>query len=151
MIEKVILRVRALSWKSGAAWLIAAGVAYLHATAVVTALYLASVKPEDVLVNQWLVLLVIVLPGLLTMALLRGGFRRWYRWAAIAGLVLTTYGDSLQAVLLVASTWALHRQWITETAGGIRANLRWAPPKPDPAAPVAVKKRSGKARKPKTA
>jgi hypothetical protein len=92
-----------------------------------------------------------VLPGIATMVLLRGGFARWYRWAAILGLLLTTYADSTQVVLIVAETWALHRQWITETPGGIRANLRWTPPKPDPAAPVAVKKLSGKFRKPKTA
>ena len=146
MIENLLLRVRALRWKSAAAWLVAAVVAYIYATAVVTALYL-----PDAGASQWIVLLIILLPGLLTMTLLRRGFRRWYRWAAVAGLVLTTYGDSIQVVLLVAATWALHRQWVTEAPAGIRANLRWAPPKPDPAAPVAVKKRSGKARKPKTA
>lgn len=87
-------------------WIVCAGVAWIHVLIMLRAVY----PPEIVF---WVVPLVLVAPGLLTMALLRG-WGRWYRWAAIAALALSTYADVLPAVMLVAQTWALHRQWVTE-------------------------------------
>lgn len=136
-------RLRGFDWKAPALWVSAALAAYVHAQVL-------NIIPYTVETISWLFPLVLAAPGLLTMLLLRNGFRRWYRWAAICLLFTTTFPDSATAVLVVGETWALHRQWVTERAGSL---FRFTRTRLD--APVTGSKApsgtSGRQRKPKTA
>lgn len=135
-------RLRAFNWKTPALWIAAAAVAYLHAQGLFVVPYTADTI-------SWLLPLLLVLPGLLTMVLLKNGFRRWYRWAAICLLFTTTYADSAVAVLAVGEAWALHRQWVVERDGTLfRFGKRQA--SPEKAAKPSTGT-SGRQRKPKTA
>lgn len=60
-----------------------------------------------------LVQLSLLVPGTLTLVLLRQG-RTWYRWAAVVALAQVVYSEMLTMVLLVAFTWAIHRAWFAE-------------------------------------
>ncbi|MBG0738697.1 hypothetical protein IV500_04580 [Paeniglutamicibacter antarcticus] len=64
----------------------------------------------------WMVPLAIVLPGIITMTLMPSGWRRWYRWVALLGLVLMVSESSSNpfVVILFGETWMLHRAWVTE-------------------------------------
>lgn len=136
-------RIRAFGWKSAALWVVAGLAAYLHAQGI-------NIVPYTMDTISWLFPLLLAAPGLITMIVLRNGFRRWYRWAAICLLYTTTFPDSATAVLAIGEAWALHRQWITERDGALFRFTR----KPLDA-PVAKSKASigasGRQRKPKTA
>lgn len=134
--------IKTVDWKTPALWVACAAAAYSHAQSV----FLAPYTEETV---SWLLPLVLILPGLLTMVLLKNGFRRWYRWVAIALLFTTTFSDSAVAVLTVAETWALHQQWVTERDGSL---FRFGRRQESPAkAPKPSTGTSGRQRKPKTA
>lgn len=62
----------------------------------------------------WLYPLALAAPGLITILVLPGAWRRWYRWATIVFLGMSVYPDSVALILGVGVTWALHRSWITE-------------------------------------
>lgn len=116
--KKTLLeRVNALPWQSPAGWGAAIIAAVVHVQVVMTLSY----SPDTV---AWLFPALLAAPALLTMILLKGGFGRWYRWAAICGLFLTTYSDALPLVLTVAEAWVLHRQWVTERDGGLAGSFR---------------------------
>ena len=87
-------RLRAFNWKTPALWVAVSAVAYLHAQF----LFIAPYTTETI---SWMLPLLLALPGLLTMILLKNGFRRWYRWAAICLLFTTTFTDSAVAVLAI--------------------------------------------------
>lgn len=141
---KIPARFRTPAWTTPAGWAAALAVALGYSILLLR-------FPYDPVTLQWLFPLLLITPGLATMILLRGGFRRWYRWGAVAGLTLTTFPDSLQAILIIGTTWALHRQWVTEATGGIKANLRWHLTRTATPAPVADKNFNRHSRKTKTA
>lgn len=95
-----------------ARWMAAAAVATLHILGLVVVL---NVAPMGVLV--WVAPAFIVLPGIVTMTLLPGGWKRWYRWGALLALVMMFLeypSPNPFVVLLVGETWMLHRSWVTE-------------------------------------
>ncbi len=145
MTEKKSLRdrVRAFNWKTPAFWTAAALAAYLHALAL-------NFVPYTAETISWLFPLVLIVPGLLTMILLKNGFRRWYRWAAVCLLFTTTFPDSATAVLVVGEAWALHRQWVTERDGALFRFTRQRLDGPATGSKAATGT-SGRQRKPKTA
>lgn len=136
-------RIRALRWQGPAAWAAVILATYLHSLL----LFNIEFTPDTV---GWLFPLLLAAPGLLTMTLVPGGFRRWYRWAAIYTLFLTTYPEALPAVLLVGESWALHRHWVTEAVPGRRTIFQRSAAASETAAPA--RPRFGlRSRKPKTA
>lgn len=55
------------------------------------------------------------LPALVTVALVRGAWRRSWRWVVLWALVVyAVYPDSMVVVLGAGQTWLLWRSWITE-------------------------------------
>lgn len=62
----------------------------------------------------WLFPLFFLLPGLLTMILLPGAWRYWYRWLVLAFLCVTVVQDALALVLFTGQAWALYRSWFLE-------------------------------------
>lgn len=62
----------------------------------------------------WMYPLLLAVPGILSMILLPGQFKRWYRWGAVLGLSFSVYADVLPAVLVIGETYVLHRAWVVE-------------------------------------
>jgi hypothetical protein len=62
----------------------------------------------------WLFPLLVGAPGLLTMILIPGAWRKWYRWAVVVFLAFSVYPELLAFVLTVGTAWALHRSWFVE-------------------------------------
>lgn len=114
---KILTRLRTDATKRALLWVTAAGAAIAHTVAMWAAYTLPS--PETV---GWLVPLVTLAPGLATMAVLPGGWKRWYRWAAILGLTLNSVDPFI--IILIGETWALHRSWVTERDAPLKSLLR---------------------------
>jgi len=64
----------------------------------------------------WLVYLLLAAPGLVCVALLRGGWALVQRWLVVLGLALVVDQSLLSPYLLVAMTWAFHRTWFSDRA-----------------------------------
>ena len=110
-------RISAGALKKPAGW---AGIAAVSA-AHVFALWLVFVMlPEST--SGWLFPLLLLLPGVVTMTLLPGGWKRWYRWAALFGLVLNSLEPFV--VILIADVWILHRSWMVERTVPVRDLFR---------------------------
>lgn len=62
----------------------------------------------------WMFPLLVAAPGLLTMILIPGAWRKWYRWAVIVSLAFSVYPELLALVLAVGTAWALYRSWFAE-------------------------------------
>ena len=62
----------------------------------------------------WMFPLLVVAPGLLTMLLVPGAWRKWYRWAVVVFLAFSVYPELLAIVLTVGTAWALYRSWFVE-------------------------------------
>lgn len=98
---------------------------------------------------SWIFPLLVVLPGIITMTLLPGGWKRWYRWAALLGLaMMLTESSNPYIVILVGETWILHQSWVTERTVRIKDLFRRG--KAANPAPAAGAKPKG-SRRPKTA
>ena len=128
-----------------ARWAAAAAFTIGHIITVALAL---NLLPMDII--WWLVPLLIVFPGIVTMTLLPGGWKRWYRWAALLGLVLMVLESSSNPfiVILIGETWMLHRAWITERTVPVKALFRRGQAQEPASAPGRKPKGS---RRPKTA
>lgn len=71
--------------------------------------------------NMAALLTVMFAPGILSMALVRGGGRHWYAWCALWALVaLAVHPDSLSLVLWAGMIWLLCLTWIPARAADIR-------------------------------
>lgn len=104
--------------KPAGQWALCALIAFAHALG-------APLLPYQELTFFWVYPLVILLPGLITMIMLPGAWRRWYRWAALSGLSLVVFPQVFPLVLAFAETWLLHQSWVTERGAGAPAALRW--------------------------
>lgn len=81
----------------------------------------------------WLFPLFFLLPGLLTMILLPGAWRHWYRWLVLGALCLVVVQDALALVLFTGQAWALYRSWFVERSIPLG---RLFSPRRTPAAPA---------------
>lgn len=99
--------------KKAFGWVAAVAVAMAHVQGV----FMAHFSEATFL---WMYPLLLALPGLLSMILLPGQFKRWYRWAAILGLAFSVYADVLPAVLIIGETYALHRAWAVERTSSLK-------------------------------
>lgn len=129
--------------KAGA-WALCIGAAWLHIIVLA-----GTVFPDGTI--YWGLPLMLAAPGLVTMAVTRS-WKRWYRWAAVMGLTLTTYTDMMPAVFIVAQSWALHRSWVVERTVPLRDLLTFAKPGDQKSVPATAKPKAPKApKKPKAA
>lgn len=85
--------------------------AMIAATVHISVLFSATFPTGTVL---WLFPLLVAAPGLLTMLLIPGAWRRWYRWAVVVFLAFSVYPELLAIVLTVGTAWALYRSWFAE-------------------------------------
>lgn len=92
-------------------------VAIVAATAYVSFLSTISLPAGT---PEWVFPLLIIAPGLVTMALIPGAWRKWYRWVAIAFLTLAVYSELLVLVMAVGTAWALYRSWFPERSFPIK-------------------------------
>lgn len=147
-MKTILGRIRSFNWKQPFGWAAVIAVAAVHIQTVMALPF----SPDTV---GWLFPVLLGLPALATMILLPRGYRRWYRWAALGLLFLTTYSDSVPLVLTVGEAWALHRQWVTELDGGIINRFRRTKKAPPDQADKTTASPAGsvflKLRKPKTA
>lgn len=89
------------------AWLACGAVAALHAWTLSTAPYQASSV-------MWVFPLLVLVPGLVSMLLLPGEIRHWYRWLTILGLTYSSYAEFITPIVFIGTLWALHRAWVLE-------------------------------------
>lgn len=94
-------------------WILAAAVSMAHVQLVFAARF-----NEATFI--WMYPLLLAVPGLLSMILLPGQFKRWYRWAAILGLAFSVYAEVLPLVLIIGQTYALHRAWAVERTSALK-------------------------------
>lgn len=87
------------------------GVAALFSLIHVAVIFAATFPAATAL---WLFPLFFLLPGVLTMILLPGAWRHWYRWLVLAFLCVTVAQDALAVVLFTGQAWALYRSWFVE-------------------------------------
>lgn len=107
--------------KRAAGWAGAVGFAIVHTVA----LWACFVVPAPQ-VATWLFPLVAILPGIVTMTLLPGGWKYWYRWAALLALLLNAVDPF--SLVLVAVTWLMHRSWVTERVVPVKDLFRRGSP-----------------------
>lgn len=89
----------------------------------------------------WLFPLLFVLPGLLTMVLLPGAWRRWYRWLVLVFLAFAVQQDLMATVLFFGHAWAIYRSWFTERTQPLSVLFRpRRKPSPAPAKTAAAQK-----------
>lgn len=125
LLEKIKSRFTRKALTGQALWAAAGAFTIVHIITVALAL---NLLPMDVI--WWLVPLLIVFPGIVSMTLLPGGWKGWYRWAALLGLVLMVLESSSNpfVVILIGETWMLHRAWVTERTIPVRNLFRRGKP-----------------------
>ncbi|XKH58625.1 hypothetical protein LG293_16365 (plasmid) [Citricoccus nitrophenolicus] len=91
-----------------------AGVAYWAGLIAVlhTGAALFAVYPTSII--AWAYLLAVASVGILTVVLVPGQWRRWYRWAGLLALSMVVFPGWFFIVMTVGEGWALYRAW-TET------------------------------------
>lgn len=141
ILTKITSRINSGTARGLGRWAAAGAFSVLH----VIGMWAAFVLPSPEVVG-WLFPLVTILPGLLSMTLLPGGWKRWYRWSAILGLTLNAVDPFI--IILIGQTWALHRCWVIERTLPVKELFRRGKPQEPASAPKA--KASG-SRSPKTA
>jgi hypothetical protein len=115
-----------------ACWIAAAAFTFVHVFVLTTALI---ALPLDV--TWWLGPLLIVFPGIVTMTLLPGGWKRWYRWGALLGLAMMflNLNSNPFVVILFGQTWMLHRALVTERTVPVKDLFRRRKPQEPASAP----------------
>lgn len=94
-------------WKMALGWIIAAAVSIAH----IRIIFSVQMTEANFM---WMYPLLIAAPGIISMILLPGEIRHWYRWAAIIGLSFSVYAEALPLVLAIGGTYALQQAWVTE-------------------------------------
>lgn len=97
-------------------WAACAAVAALHSWTLNAAPYQASTV-------IWVFPLLVIVPGIVSSLVLPGEWKHWYRWLAILGLTYSSYAEFIAPIVLIGTTWALHRAWITERSAPLRSLL----------------------------
>lgn len=145
ILDKIKNRFSREALAGPARWVAAAAFTIVHIIAVALVL---NLLPMDII--WWLVPLMIVFPGIVSMTLLPGGWKRWYRWVALLGLVLMVLESSSNpfVVILFGETWILHRIWVTERTAPVKDLFRRGKAQEPASAPAGKPKGS---RRPKTA
>ncbi|MET4144011.1 hypothetical protein [Arthrobacter sp. UYCo732] len=150
IIDKIKSRVTLKALAGPARWAGFTAFSIVHVIAITLAL---NLLPMDLI--WWLVPLMVVFPGIVTMTLLPGGWKRWYRWVSLLGLVLMVLESTSNpfVVILFGETWMLHRAWITERTVPVKNLLRRGKPKEEPVCfkPGPAPKKNKAPRRPKTA
>lgn len=146
MLQKIKAKFTLEALAGPARWVGFTAFTIVHIIAIALVL---NLLPMDLI--WWLVPLMIVFPGIVTMTLLPGGWKRWYRWAALLGLVLMVLESAANnpfIVILFGETWMLHRGWITERTVPVKQLFRRGKAQETVSAPARKPKGS---RRPKTA
>jgi hypothetical protein len=65
-------------------------------------------------VGAWAALLV---PGVVSVAVVRGAWRRAYRWLVVAAIAWMVEQVFVPVVLVVGLTWLLHVTWVIDATG----------------------------------
>ncbi len=114
IIDKIKSRFTRQALAGPAGWVAAAVFTFAHIFALASFIMLGpNFLSMDLM--SWIFPLLIVLPGIISMTLLPGGWKRWYRWAALLGLaMMLTENSNPYIVILFGETWILHRSWVTE-------------------------------------
>lgn len=94
-------------------WAVCTAVAALHSWSLTSAPYEASSI-------AWVFPLLVLAPGLMSMLLLPGEWRHWYRWLAILGLTYSSYAEFIPVTVFIGTLWALHRAWVIERSAPLR-------------------------------
>jgi hypothetical protein len=124
IIDKIKSRFTRQALAGPARWVAAAAISLVHVVAVI-ALILFGPGSISMELMSWLFPLAVVLPGIITMTLLPGGWKRWYRWAALLGLAMMLFETSNPyIVILFGETWILHRSWVTERSVPVKDLFR---------------------------
>jgi hypothetical protein len=120
IIDKIKSRFTRQALAGPARWAAAAVFAFAHIFALATLIMLGpGVFSTDLM--SWMYPLAVVFPGIISMTLLPGGWKRWYRWAALLGLAMMLFESSNPyIVILVGETWILHQSWVTERRIGLK-------------------------------
>lgn len=105
-------------WKKALGWAAAAAVSIAH----IQILFRIQMSEENFL---WMFPLLLALPAIVSIILLPGEIRHWYRWAAILGLAFSVYLEVLPLVLAIGGTYALHRAWFIERTLPVRDLIRF--------------------------
>jgi hypothetical protein len=114
IIDKIKSRFTRQGLAGPARWAAAAAFTFAHIFAL-AALIMFGPGLLSMDLMSWIFPLAVVLPGIITMTLLPGGWKRWYRWAALLGLAMMLFENSNPyIVILFGETWILHRSWVTE-------------------------------------
>ncbi|GAA4033760.1 hypothetical protein GCM10023063_16980 [Arthrobacter methylotrophus] len=120
IIDKIKNRFTRQALASPVRWVAAAAFTFAHIFALASLILLGpGFLSMDIM--SWVFPLAVVLPGIITMTLLPGGWKRWYRWAALLGLAMMLFENSNPyIVILFGETWILHRSWVTERTIGLK-------------------------------
>jgi hypothetical protein len=88
-----------------------------------SALHAITLFGSPGVLSQWLVFaLVAAAPGLITVVLVPGAWRRPGRWLLLLAVVFFSDPQYTYMLLIVVETWALYRTWVIEA--GWRGFLR---------------------------
>lgn len=109
-------------------WVVCVAVAALHA-------WTLGVAPYQTSTVIWVYPLLIAAPGLVSMLLLRGEWKNWYKWLTIVVLAHTSYAEFVPAIVFTGTVFSLHRAWVTERSIPLKTLLSIRRPTAD-AAPV---------------
>jgi hypothetical protein len=114
IIDKIKSRFTRQGLAGPARWVAAAVVTFAHIFALASLILLGpGFLSMDLM--SWIFPLAVVFPGIISMTLLPGGWKRWYRWAALLGLAMMLFeASNPYIVILFGETWILHRSWVTE-------------------------------------
>jgi hypothetical protein len=148
IIDKIKSRFTRQGLAGPARWVAAAAVTFAHIFALASLILLGpGFLSMDLM--SWIFPLAVVFPGIISMTLLPGGWKRWYRWAALLGLAMMLFeASNPYIVILFGETWILHRSWVTERTVPVKDLFRRGKAQEPATAPGRKPKGS---RRPKTA
>jgi cell division protein FtsW (lipid II flippase) len=82
-----------------------------------------SVAPYQAATVIWVFPLLVIVPGLVSMLVIPGEWKHWYRWLAIVALTYSSYAEFIAPIVFIGTAWSLHRTWVTERKAPLRSLL----------------------------